>query len=124
MQTKRIEGVGIFSENGNFTFDSGLPLAEPVLEKGVGTHHGVFKVTKNASACFTPASTRTFTPPSLLDVLRDDNLIVKRTTRNFLVVMKFPIFETDEDTVAYHKTMWNKTRKAINASREEIKKTF
>jgi len=125
MQTKRIEGVAIFSENGSFSFDSGLPEAEPVLEEGmVCTHQGTFKVAKNASATFTPAPARTFTPPSLEDVLRDENLIVKRTTRNFLVVMKFPIFETDEDTVAYHKSMWNKTRKAINASREEIKKSF
>jgi len=124
MQTKRIEGVAIFSEDGNFVFDSGLPEAEPVLEVGVGSHQGTFKVAKNASATFVPAPARRFTPPSLEDVLRDDNLIVKRTTRNFLVVMKFPIFETDEDIVAYHKNMWDKTRKAINASREEIKKSF
>jgi len=122
---KRIEGIGIFSEDGNFTFDSGLPLAEPVIEESmVGTRQGTFKVTKNASACFTPEPARNIIPPSFDDVLKEENLIVKRTSRNFIVTMKFPIFETDEDTVAYHKTMWSKSRKAINASREEIKKTF
>jgi len=124
MQTKRIEGVGIFSENGNFTFDSGLPLAEPVLEAGIGSYQGTFKVAKNASACFTPEPARNIVPPSFDDVLKEENLSIKRTSRNFIVKMKFPIFEDSSATTNAHKEMWTKTRKAIIAAREEIKKQF
>jgi len=124
MQKKKIEGVGIFMEGGHFSFDSGLPLVEPVLEEGVGSRRGTLIVEQNAVVNFIADIPRAITPPAMDEVLKEENLSVKRTTRNFIVTMKFPIFETDEDTTAYHKTMWNKTRKAINASREEIKKTF
>jgi len=124
MQEKRIEGVAVFFEDGHFVFDSGLPDAEPVLEKGVGTHRGVLNVEQNASATFIPKPPLAYVPPVMDDVLKEDNLSVKRTSRNFIVKMKFPIFENDEDTVKYHKDMWNKSRKAINAAREAIKQTF
>jgi len=124
MQTKRIEGVAIFSEDGNFVFDSGLPEAEPVLEVGIGAHQGTFKVAKNASASFTPEPARNIVPPSFDDVLKEENLSIKRTSRNFIVKMKFPIFEDATATTDAHKEMWTKTRKAITAAREEIKKSF
>jgi len=124
MQTKRIEGFATFSENGNFSFESGLPEAEPVLETGVGAHQGTFKVTMNASASFTPNPVRNIIPPSLEDVLKEGNLSVKRTSRNFIVKMKFPIIESSDVTVEAHREMWNKSRKAIVAARAEIKKQF
>jgi len=124
MTEKRIEGVGVFMANGGFVFDSGMPEAEPVLESGVGSHHGVFIVEQNASAAFVPDTPRSFVTPVMDDVLKEENLSVKRTSRNFIVKMKFPIFETDEDTVKYHKEMWNKSRKAIASAREAIKQTF
>jgi len=114
----------VFMGDGSFVFDSGLPAAEPVLEEGIGSKRGTLTVEQNASAAFVPEPPRAITPPSIDEVLRDNNLTVKRTSRNFIVTMKFPIIEDSGVTVETHKTMWNKTRKAITAAREEIKKTF
>jgi len=121
---KRIEGVAVFGKDGFEFFDSGLPEVEPVLEEGVGHRRGTITVEQNASVVFVPDPARTIIPPSFDDVLRDNNLIVKRTSRNFIVTMKFPIIEEASVTTDAHKEMWNKTRKAITAAREEIKKTF
>jgi len=124
MTEKRIEGVGVFMANGSFVFDSGLPTAEPVLESGVGSHHGVFIVEQNASAAFVPDPPRANMPPVIEDILKEENLSVKRTSRNFIVKMKFPIFEDSDATTQEHKEMWKKSQKAIAATREAIKLTF
>jgi len=124
MQTTKIEGVATFMEGGHFNFDSGLPLIEPVLESGIGSRRGTLTVNQNAVVNFIADIPLPITPPSVDEVLRDKNLTVKRTSRNFIVTMKFPIIEDSDTTVEAHKAMWNKTRKAINASREEIKKQF
>jgi len=124
MKEKRIEGIGVFMADGSFVFDSGMPAAEPVLESGVGSRHGVFNIEQNASATFVPETPHEYKPPVCDDILKEERLSVKRTTRNFIVKMKFPIFECSEDTTQAHKDMWKKSQKAITNAREEIKKTF
>jgi len=124
MQTKKIEGVATFMEGGHFNFDSGLPLVEPVLESGIGSRRGTLTVNQNAVVNFIADVPLPITPPSIEEVLRDKNLTVKRTSRNFIVTMKFPIIEEASATTDAHKEMWTKTRKAIASAREEIKKQF
>jgi len=124
MQNKKVEGVGIFMEGGHFSFDSGLPLVEPVLEEGVGSRRGTLIVEQNAVVNFIADIPRAITPPAMDEVLKEENLSVKRTTRNFIVKMKFPIFEDSEATAQEHKEMWKKSQKAITAAREAIKQTF
>jgi len=123
MKEKKIEGIGIFSENG-FTFDSGMPTDEPVIDFGVGRHHGTLKVEQNACATFAEDPLRVIMPPTIDEVLRDHNLTVKRTTRNFIVTMKFPIIEATDTTAQTHREMWNKVKKAVSGAREDIKKQF
>lgn len=108
-----------FTENG-IVINSGLPEAEPVLDFGVGKHHGTINVQQNGCADVTYGPSPVVVPPRMDEVLRDNNLIVKRTSRNFIVTMKFPIIENPTETTASHKDMWTKTRKAIASARQSL----
>ena len=112
-----------FTENG-IVINSGLPEAEPVLDFAVGKHHGTINVQQNGCADVTYGPSPVVVPPRIDEVLRENNLTVKRTSRNFIVTMKFPIFENPTETTACHKEMWTKTRKAIAGVREGIKTQF
>ena len=112
-----------FTENG-IVINSGLPEAEPVLDFGVGKHHGTIDVRKNGCADVTYAPSPVVVPPRIDEVLRENNLTVKRTSRNFIVTMKFPIIENPTETTACHKEMWKKSQKAIAGVREGIKTQF
>ena len=112
-----------FTENG-IVINSGLPEAEPVLDFGLGKHRSTVDVRQNGSAEVVYDDTPTAVPPRIDEVLRDNNLTVKRTSRNFIVTMKFPIIENATETTACHKEMWKKSQKAISAVREAIKTEF
>lgn len=112
-----------FTENG-IVINSGLPEAEPVLDFAVGKHHGTIDVRKNGCADVTYGPAPVVVPPRIDEVLRDNNLTVKRTSRNFIVTMKFPIIENPTETTASHKEMWKKSQKAIAGVREAIKTEF
>ena len=112
-----------FTENG-IVINSGLPEAEPVLDFAVGKHHGTIDVRKNGCADVTYGLSPVVVPPRIDEILRDNNLTVKRTSRNFIVTMKFPIIENATETTACHKEMWKKSQKAIAGVREAIKETF
>lgn len=124
MQQKTIEGIAIISEDGSFIFDSGLPSAEKVLEFDTKAHRGVMKVDRNAYAAFSPDAKQKFIPPQFDEVLRDKNLIVKRTNRNFIVQMKFPIVESADATTKEHTSMWKKVAAALKTTREKLKSEF
>ena len=121
---KKIEGVGVIYDDGRFEFDSGLPLLEPVLEFEVKPHRGVMSVVKNGCAAFEPLGKPVALPPVMDLVLRDKNLIVRRTSRNFVVQMKFPIIEAGEVTNKAHSGMWKRVCSALRAEREKIKEEF
>jgi len=125
MVEKKIEGIGIFTEDGHFIFDSGLSAIENVLGKiKPAAHKGTMTTEQNGMATFVPEAPKAMAAPSIEDVLKDNNLTVKRTTRNFIVTMKFPIIESEAATTKSHKEMWRKATKAINATRGEIKESF
>ena len=123
MQQKKLEGIATICEDGGFSFDSGLPASEPVLEFEVKPHHGLMMVAKNGSATFDPEN-KVCTPPVMDEVLRDKNLIVRRTTRNFVVQMKFPIIEAADATNKSHTAMWKKVAAAVKDARSKIKDEF
>lgn len=106
------------------TASCGLPSVENVLGFDGGVFRGTMKVEQNADISFVPDSHRRIVPPSQADVMKEQNLMVKRTTRNFIVTMKFPIIESAGATTQSHKEMWKKASKVIGTVREEIKKTF
>lgn len=112
-----------FTEKG-IVINSGLPEAEPVLDFGLGKHRSTVDVRQNGSAEVVYDDTPTAVPPRIDEILRDNNLTVKRTSRNFIVTMKFPIIENATETTACHKEMWKKSQKAIADVREAIKETF
>ena len=108
-----------FTEKG-IVINSGLPEAEPVLDFGVGKHHGTIEVHQNGCADVTYGPSPVVVPPRIDEVLRDNNLTVKRTSRNFIVTMKFPIIENATETTACHKEMWKKSQKAIASARQSL----
>ena len=122
MKSKQIEGIAVFSENGEFFFDSGLPAKEPVLEFETKPRRGMMNIEKNACATFVPEKERQTIPPQFDQVLKDGNLLVRRTSRNFIVSMKFPIVESAEASAKAQKAMWTKSVKAMKTEREKIAK--
>ena len=121
MSEKRIEGIGIFSEDGRFSFSAGLSAVENVLGTILpSAHKGVMTTKKHGEAMFMPEPPRAIMAPQVDEVLRDNNLVVKRTSRNFIVTMKFPIIEGEKTTISCHKEMWAKTKKAIAGIRGTI----
>jgi len=123
MQKKELECLVNYSGR-VININSGLPEDEPLLDEGTGTHRARVELRQNGSATIRLYDTSAIVPPLMDDVLKDGNLSVKRTSRHFIVKMKFPIIEGTDATVDAHKDMWTKSRKAIVAAREEIKKTF
>jgi len=125
MTEKKIEGIGIFTEDGHFIFDSGLSAIENVLGAiKPSVLKGLMTTEQHGVATFVPEPPRAIAPPALDVVLRDSNMTVKRTTRNFIVTMKFPVIEGATATTKSHKEMWRKAAKAISANREEIKSSL
>ena len=125
MSEKRIEGIGIFSEDGRFAFSAGLAAVENALGNILpSVCKGVMTTKKHGEASFVPEPPRAIMAPQVDEVLRDNNLVVKRTSRNFIVTMKFPIIEGEKTTISCHKEMWAKTKKAIENTRESIKSQF
>lgn len=125
MSEKRIEGIGIFSEDGRFAFSAGLSAVENVLGTILpSAHKGVMTTKKHGEAVFTPEPPRAIMAPQIDEVLKENNLIVKRTSRNFIVTMKFPIIESETVTTRSHKEMWTKSKKAMANAREVIKSQF
>jgi len=122
--SKEVESLVTFEECGKVKICSGMPQIENVLGFEPGSFRGTMYVEQNADATFVPDAPRAITPPSMDDVLKDQNLIVKRTSRNFIVTMKFPIIESAETTTQSQKEMWKKSQKAIATAREAIKQTF
>ncbi len=112
-----------FTEKG-IVINSGLPEAEPVLDFGLGKHRSTVDVRKNGSAEVVYDDTPTAVPPRIDEILRNNNLTVKRTSRNFIVTMKFPIIEPAKETTACHAKMWKMSQKAIAGVREVIKTQF
>jgi len=123
MQEKTLDCRVSFSKKG-IVIDSGMPEQEPVLDEGVGTHRATVELCQNASAKIRFYNPTAYIPPLMEDVLKTGNLMVKRTSRHFIVTMKFPIIEDSDATAQAHKDMWKKSQKAITSAREEIKQTF
>jgi len=125
MQTKEFDfGRLTITEDGTVTASCGMPSIENVLGFDGGIFRGTMKVEQNADIEFVPDKPRHVVPPSLADVIKDGNVMVKRTTRNFIVTMKFPIIESATVTAQSHKEMWTKCKKAIASVREQIKQEF
>jgi len=123
MNQKELDCRVTFTDD-TIIINSGLPESEPVIEQNVGCHSAKIDLRQNASATIVLNPQRNIVPPFQEDVLRDYNLTVKRTTRNFIVTMKFPIIEDSDATAQAHKDMWKKSQKAITSAREEIKQKF
>ncbi|MCQ2344391.1 MAG: hypothetical protein MJ002_05650 [Paludibacteraceae bacterium] len=123
MKQKRIDGISIISENGDFFFDSGLPESEPVIPNP-SKHRGTATLQQNGSIRFKAAKVSPVGTPPLNTILRTPGLYVKRSSRNFIVTMKFPIFENESETSSLHDDFWNQAEPAILEERNKIKKTF
>jgi len=120
---KVINGQLTIVESG-FMFDSGKPENESVIDFAVGCHKSKVEIEKNGCIVVEFYPRGVVVPPVMDNVLKENNLCVKRTSRNFIVTMKFPIIESKETTVESHKEMWKKATKAIVETREQIKNEF
>lgn len=85
----KIEGLGIFTQNG-FSFDSGLPSDEPVVnEKKL---RGTLKVETNGNVEFRK-STRAIKAPDVTKVAEGQDYKIRRTSLNYVITLKVPVVE-------------------------------
>ena len=118
---KTFEGFGTFAEDGGFKFE---PRSKQTLAFGGGSRWGKMVFCEDATAEFRPISAQVAMPPVLNDVLHEENLSVKRSSRNFIVTMKFPIIEGRNTTIKSHSAMWKRALAAVGDVREAIKLTI
>ncbi|MCQ2337735.1 MAG: hypothetical protein MJ001_02250 [Paludibacteraceae bacterium] len=124
MKQQKIEGIALISENGTFSFNSGLPADEPVLEFDLKACRGSINFKKNACVDFVPSASPAFIPPAMDLLLREGGMTLKRTSRNYIVTMKFPIIESSDETKQRHSDEWKKAMAQIKRDRETIKEIF
>lgn len=123
MKTQKIDGISIISENGDFYFDSGLPESEQVVENPQ-KQQGTAVLMKNGCFEFKAKNPTPVGTPSMETILKAEGLIVKRSAKNFLVTMKFPIFEKASETKTSHTNFWQQAEPVIASERKKIKTTF
>lgn len=87
----QIEGIATISK-GMFRFDSGLPSDEPTVEPQ--NLLGRLQIAANASADFHQDGRITNLPPDISTVADGDGYKIKRTTQNYIIQLKLPIYES------------------------------
>lgn len=95
MKTIKIEGIATIG-NRTFSFDSGLPGGEPVLNAEQSLH-GRMILKRNGSAQFQDNG-RIFLPPQWHDVCSGNNYYVKRTSRHYIIQIKVPVVQKRTET--------------------------
>ena len=123
MEQKQIDGNAIFFDNGAFTFDASYPKDKKVFAKEQKLR-GTLTVEQNAYTTFHPYQRLPSTGPQRNYLVKNGNLRVEQTTRNFIVTMKFPIVQLPKETLASQKEMWKQADTAIHDARNEIKQNF
>ena len=91
MNTVHIEGFTTISDKG-FSFDSGLPSDEPMLESALKLR-GTLRVSENACVSFSECR-RIYLPPEIHPVCQGEDYRVKRTSRHYILQVKLPIVQT------------------------------
>ena len=87
----QVEGIATISK-GMFRFDSGLPSDEPCVEPQ--NLLGRLIIGQNASVNFRLDGRATNLPPDITTVSEGDGYKVKRTTQNYIIQLKLPIYES------------------------------
>ena len=90
MKTVKLEGIATIGKRG-FSFDSGMPSDEPVLEYAQKLH-GTMNISQNGCAEFVDNG-RVYLPPEWHNISQGENYTVKRTTRHYIIQVKVPIVE-------------------------------
>lgn len=90
-KTIRIEGIASISKRG-FSFDSGIPSNEPILDYEQKLH-GQMLIRQNGSAEFVDNG-RVYLPPHINEIARGENYTLRRTTRHYILQVKVPVVES------------------------------
>ena len=91
----KIEGIATFSEGG-FSFESGLPSDEQVVE--AQSLMGRLGIKANGCVDFRRDARCTNLPPDINTVTDNEKYKLKRTTRHYIVQIKVPIIESRVET--------------------------
>lgn len=113
----KIEGIATISKNG-FTFDSGLPLDEPLLKKQTKLH-GKLEIEQNGSVRFVDNG-RIYLPPTVDKVGEGDGYKIRRTSKNYIISVKLPIVEKIAETQNKLTEMIPLILDGINKDRKEL----
>lgn len=121
MEKKSFEAMVEVDEIGNVKISSGLPKSEPLLTWPLERKRGVMTPCVNGDLSFVANGPCGVLPPRVDEVYREGGVTVKRTTRNYIIMMKVPVIESAEETTRKHSSMWKKVAAVIKKNREEIK---
>lgn len=116
-ETIRIEGIASISKRG-FSFDSGIPSNEPILDYEQKLH-GQMLIRQNGSAEFVDNG-RVYLPPVINEIARGENYTLRRTTRHYILQVKVPVVESHRETEEKFSSIQSEVMGEITLDRKEL----
>ena len=113
----KIEGIATFSEGG-FSFESGLPSEEQVVE--AQSLMGRLGIKANGCVDFRRDARCTNLPPDINTVTDNEKYKLKRTTRHYIISIKVPVVENRQQSEETVNRLLPKIMGDITIDRNEV----
>lgn len=114
----KIEGIALFSDD-NFSFSGGYNPDSHVFPSELRLR-GTLRISPNADVSFRKDASSIAAPPMMKTILKTNTITVKRTNRNYIISCKYPVVQSNDQTMTLLEDDLNQAANVIEQDRKTI----